>query len=45
MKMYCLKRKDLRNEKPSVVRVAKGSNLFDRGDVFLTITENPRKSD
>jgi len=42
MKKDCLKRKkDLRDEKPSVVGVAEGSSLFDGGDVFLTTARSP----
>ena len=46
MKRNCLKRKkDLRYGKPSVVGVAEGSHLGDRGNVFLAIAESPGKSD
>jgi len=38
MKKDCPKRKkDLRDEKPSIVGVAEGSRLFDASDVFLAI--------
>jgi len=40
----CQKRKGLRDEKPSVVRVIEGSNLFDKGDIFLVTNESPGKS-
>jgi len=44
MKKDCLNRKkDLIDEKPSVVGVAEGSSLFNEGDVFLTIAESPEK--
>ena len=43
MKKDCPKqKKDLRDEKLSV-GVAKGSSLFDRGDVFLATAETPEK--
>jgi len=46
MKRDCPKRKkDLRDEKPSVVGVAEGSNLFDGGEVFQATSESPEKSD
>jgi len=46
MKRDCLTRKkDLRDDKPSVVGVAKGSNLFNRGGMFLAIAESLGKSD
>ena len=46
MKWNCPKRKkDLRDEKPSVVGVAGGSHLGDRGDVFLATAESSGKSD
>ena len=40
---YSKCQKDLKDEKPLVVRVAKGSNLFDRGDIFLATTESAKK--
>jgi len=46
MKRNCpKKKKDLRDEKPFVVGVAKDSHLADRGDVFLATTECPGKAD
>ena len=46
MKRNCLKRKkDLRDEKPSVVGVAEGSHLSDGGDIFLVTAESSGKSD
>ena len=42
---YPKRKKDLRDEKPSVVGVAEGSNLFDGGDVFLATSKSPAKSD
>ena len=46
MKRYCLKRKkDLRDEKPSIVGAVKGSNLFEGGGIFLATSESPEKSD
>ena len=46
MKKNCPKRKkDLRDEKPSVVGVVEGSHLGDGGDVFLATAESPGKSD
>jgi len=45
MKWNCPKRKkDLRDEKPSVVGVAKGSHLGGGGDVFLATAESLGKS-
>jgi len=45
MKRDCPKRKkDLRDEKPLVVGVAKGYNLFDGCDVFSAIAESPENS-
>ena len=45
MNRDCLKRKkDLRDEKPLVVGVAKGYNLFDGCDVFSAIAESPENS-
>jgi len=43
-KDYPKRRKDLRDEKPSV-GVAEGSSLFDRGGVFLATTEIPEMLD
>ena len=38
-------KKDLRDEKPSVLRVTKGSSLFDGGDIFLVTAKSPGKLD
>ena len=41
MKKNCLKRKkDLRDQKPSVVGLAEGSHQGDGGDVFLATAES-----
>jgi len=46
MKRNCPNRKkDLRDEKPSVVGVAEVLHLGDGDDVFLATTESPRKLD
>ena len=46
MKRNCpKKKKDLRDEKPSVVGVAEDSHLADGGDVLLATTESLRKED
>jgi len=46
MKKDCSKRKKvLRDEKPSVMGLAKGSSLFDGGNVFLATAESLGKSD
>ena len=46
MKRNCSKRKkNLRDEKPTVAGVAEGSHLGDGGDVFLASAESPGKSD
>ena len=45
MKRNCPKRKkDLRDEKPSIIGVAEGSHLGDGGDVFVATTKSPGKS-
>ena len=44
MNRDCLKRKDLRDEKPLLVGVTKGSNLFNGGNVFLATSKSPVKS-
>jgi len=45
MKKDCPKQKQvLRDEKPSVMGVAKGSSLYDGGDVFLATAESLEKS-
>ena len=41
---YPKRKKDLRDEKPLIVGVAEGSNLFDGGDLFLATSESPKNS-
>ena len=41
---YPKRKKDLRDEKPLIVGVAEGSNLFDGGDVFFATSESPKNS-
>jgi len=42
MKRDCpMRKKDLRDEKPSVMGIAEGSNLFNRTNIFMATTKSP----